>query len=271
MKSPVPAGLGYYMPVEWRPHSATWLSWPKDPETWPDRVPQVEEIFLQMMAALAQNETVNLLVDNEETERAVRASLDSAAKLEPDFVIAIAEDGSTDGTYEIAQRIAASDSRVRVFHSESKLGRGEALRNGWSKLQGEIYVCAGHRARPRSASSARAPAEMARILRRRNSHGRSGTRQYLDAIRLVGTRAEAAKEGTFHAARSLIPRQHECTQTRRPWPLCSWPAGRGHPGIGGGRLQRKRRPSLRQWPSLAVRLSWLHPSPAHCSCPASTI
>jgi agmatine deiminase len=61
------------MPAEWRTHEATWLSWPKDPETWPGRVPQVENIFLQMMAALAPNETVNLLIDDEETEQLVRA------------------------------------------------------------------------------------------------------------------------------------------------------------------------------------------------------
>ena len=68
-----PAEFGFYMPAEWRAHEATWLAWPKDPETWPDRVPQVENIFLQMMAALAPNETVNLLVDNEETQHSVRA------------------------------------------------------------------------------------------------------------------------------------------------------------------------------------------------------
>ena len=69
---PTPAELGYRMPAEWQRHTATWLTWPKDPETWPDRVPQVEEIFLQMMAALAPREIVNLLVDDEATEIAVR-------------------------------------------------------------------------------------------------------------------------------------------------------------------------------------------------------
>ena len=69
---PTPVELGYRMPAEWHLHSATWLSWPKDPETWPARVPQVEEIFLKMMAALAPHETVNLLVDDEETEASVR-------------------------------------------------------------------------------------------------------------------------------------------------------------------------------------------------------
>jgi agmatine deiminase len=69
---PTPAELGYYMPAEWRRHAATWLTWPKDPETWPDRVPAVEEIFLQMMAALTPHELVNLLVDDEEREKTVR-------------------------------------------------------------------------------------------------------------------------------------------------------------------------------------------------------
>jgi agmatine deiminase len=72
---PTPAELGYCMPAEWHRHRATWLTWPKDPETWPDRVPQVESIFLQMLAALAPHEIVNLLVDNDETGTSVRARL----------------------------------------------------------------------------------------------------------------------------------------------------------------------------------------------------
>src|SRR5918993_2362215 len=68
---PTPAELGFYMPAEWHRHAATWLSWPKDPETWPDRVPQAEQIFLAMMEALAPNETVNLLVNDAATEKLV--------------------------------------------------------------------------------------------------------------------------------------------------------------------------------------------------------
>jgi len=68
-----PAELGFFMPAEWHRHAATWLSWPKDPETWPNRVDQVEEVFLQMMAALAPHETVNLLVDSLEIEQQVAA------------------------------------------------------------------------------------------------------------------------------------------------------------------------------------------------------
>ena len=70
---PTPAELGYHMPAEWRRHTGTWLTWPKDPETWPERVPQVQRIFIEMMAALAPHETVNLLVDDDPTEADVRA------------------------------------------------------------------------------------------------------------------------------------------------------------------------------------------------------
>ena len=70
---PTPAELGYRMPAEWHRHTATWLTWPKDPETWPDRIPQAEEVFLKIMAALAPNETINLLVDDAATEDAVRS------------------------------------------------------------------------------------------------------------------------------------------------------------------------------------------------------
>ncbi|HEY1404260.1 MAG TPA: agmatine deiminase family protein, partial [Pyrinomonadaceae bacterium] len=68
-----PAELGFRMPPEWHRHAATWLTWPKDPLTWPERVPQVEETYLEIMAALAPHEIVNLLVDDEATEAAVRA------------------------------------------------------------------------------------------------------------------------------------------------------------------------------------------------------
>src|SRR5689334_13965122 len=72
-QAPTPAALGFRMPAEWQPHYATWLTWPKDPETWPDRVTQVEEIYLEMLAALTSFEFVNVLVDDVKTEQAVLA------------------------------------------------------------------------------------------------------------------------------------------------------------------------------------------------------
>lgn len=63
------------MPAEWHQHEATWLAWPKDPVTWPDRVPLVERAFLEMIAALGVRERVEILVDSAEIESEVRARL----------------------------------------------------------------------------------------------------------------------------------------------------------------------------------------------------
>jgi agmatine deiminase len=73
MSTPTPASLGYRMPAEWHPHASTWLTWPKDPVTWPDRVPQVQEIYLAFIAALTPHERVDLLVDDAAVEAEVRA------------------------------------------------------------------------------------------------------------------------------------------------------------------------------------------------------
>lgn len=66
------------MPAEWHPHHSTWLTWPKNPETWPDRVTQVEQIYLEMISALTPHEIVNLLVDDEETEQMLRGRCSEA-------------------------------------------------------------------------------------------------------------------------------------------------------------------------------------------------
>jgi agmatine deiminase len=72
-----PKQLGYRMPAEWEPHEATWLSWPKDPLTWPNRVPQAQEVFARMIEALTPQEKVHLLVDDGEMEDEVRKKLSS--------------------------------------------------------------------------------------------------------------------------------------------------------------------------------------------------
>lgn len=63
-----PFALGYRMPAEWKPHEATWLSWPHNEETWPGKVAEIEEVYLQMIEALTGQEKIRLLV-NDERER----------------------------------------------------------------------------------------------------------------------------------------------------------------------------------------------------------
>jgi len=61
-----PADLGYRMPAEWEPHSATWLTWPHNLETWPGQdMAKIEAVYVQIIKALARGEKVHLLVNRE--------------------------------------------------------------------------------------------------------------------------------------------------------------------------------------------------------------
>jgi agmatine deiminase len=74
------------MPAEWKPHRATWLAWPHNPEAWPDpnQLELVKHIWVQMARALSPTEQVCLLV-RDERQRAEAAKLlkDGGAVMEP--------------------------------------------------------------------------------------------------------------------------------------------------------------------------------------------
>lgn len=111
-----PAELGFRMPAEWHPHHSTWLTWPKDPETWPDRVTQVQAIYLDMIAALAPYEIVDLLVDDDETERHVREQCGPAAASRVRF-----------------HHIQTVDAWIRDYGPNFLLGpNGEGAFNDWT-------------------------------------------------------------------------------------------------------------------------------------------
>jgi agmatine deiminase len=72
----IPFLLGYRIPAEWERHEATWLSWPKDPLTFPaDVIGRVEQIYVEMVHALSEGERVELLVDDLAMEGRVRRLL----------------------------------------------------------------------------------------------------------------------------------------------------------------------------------------------------
>lgn len=60
--SETPKSMGYFMPAEWEKHESTWMSWPHDPLTFPNRIKKVESIYLKMILALSKNENANLFV-----------------------------------------------------------------------------------------------------------------------------------------------------------------------------------------------------------------
>ena len=71
----VPANLGYRMPPEWHTHQSTWLCWPKNNDTWPSCLAQVQATFSEMVALLTNREQTDILVDDQESESQVRSQL----------------------------------------------------------------------------------------------------------------------------------------------------------------------------------------------------
>jgi glycosyltransferase AglD len=70
---------------------------------------------------------------------AIPAALDILEKNTPWFELIIAEDASTDGSFELAKRWAIHDSRVKVLHRDKRLGRGSALTKAWKESAGDIF------------------------------------------------------------------------------------------------------------------------------------
>ena len=50
----------------------------------------------------------------------------------------IVNDGSTDGTRELADQLAAEDARIRAIHHDSNLGIGHGLRSGYENADCDI-------------------------------------------------------------------------------------------------------------------------------------
>ncbi len=70
---------GFRMPAEWELHEGTWLSWPKDPVTFPGQsLEAVEGVFIKAVRSLQNGEKVFVLVDGEGMENRVRERLRSS-------------------------------------------------------------------------------------------------------------------------------------------------------------------------------------------------
>ncbi len=76
--------------------------------------------------------------EQENVGRTVEKALDVMEKLNADFEVIIIDDGSSDGTGQIADEIAGRDGRVNVVHHEANLGYGAALQSGFKAATKEL-------------------------------------------------------------------------------------------------------------------------------------
>jgi agmatine deiminase len=51
----------HYWPAEWDPQAATWIAWPHNPDTWPDRFPPIPTCFQQFITELSRVQAVHVL------------------------------------------------------------------------------------------------------------------------------------------------------------------------------------------------------------------
>ncbi|HMB72985.1 MAG TPA: agmatine deiminase family protein [Gammaproteobacteria bacterium] len=83
---------GTWMPPEWSPHRATWLSWPHNAETWPGTLSTAEAAMIEVAAALAPHEHVHINVLDSDHRSHVLRQLSSRVPPERVTYHAIATD-----------------------------------------------------------------------------------------------------------------------------------------------------------------------------------
>jgi glycosyltransferase AglD len=93
----------------------------------PDKTVEVSVVFP------AYNEVDYLYPSVEKTAQALNEFADS-------YEIIIAEDGSVDGTAELAEEIAQKYHYVKHIHRDQRLGRGTALKNSFKQARGKVFV-----------------------------------------------------------------------------------------------------------------------------------
>ena len=73
-------------------------------------------------------------------ENTLKEILSSTEKMENDYEIILVEDGSTDETDKIAERLAEENSVVKFIHNEVRLGKGGAIKRGIEAASSGIIV-----------------------------------------------------------------------------------------------------------------------------------
>jgi glycosyltransferase involved in cell wall biosynthesis len=94
------------------------------------------------MTPEAQNQTpcLSVVVPAYNEGATLAAVVEKLLRLPRLLEVVVVDDCSTDSTPEVARKLAATDSRVRVARHERNRGKTEALRTGFALTRGQIVI-----------------------------------------------------------------------------------------------------------------------------------
>jgi agmatine deiminase len=75
-KTPTPAEMGYRFPAEWEKHAGTWLSYPHNETSWPDKMHAIFPFYHEFIRHLSAGERVNINVTGPDMQETVEKSLE---------------------------------------------------------------------------------------------------------------------------------------------------------------------------------------------------
>src|SRR5262245_25190013 len=70
-----PGDAGFRQPAEWTEHEATFLAWPSAADLWLDNLEPARSEFIGLARAIAEGESLFVLVPDEENEAAAKRAL----------------------------------------------------------------------------------------------------------------------------------------------------------------------------------------------------
>lgn len=73
-------------------------------------------------------------------EKSVKKISGKIREITGDYEIILAEDGSTDGTHELARALSKKDRKIVHLHSDQRLGKGRAVTSAIGVSKGDIIV-----------------------------------------------------------------------------------------------------------------------------------
>jgi agmatine deiminase len=71
-----PRELGFCLPAEWAPHTATWIAWPHETTDWPGKFHPVPWVYCDIVKKLSAVERVRILCESRDAEQRIRKMLE---------------------------------------------------------------------------------------------------------------------------------------------------------------------------------------------------